>query len=254
MVLLWLMLSMGGFVFFACQSVGYIVLCKKWRIGNRLAGIKKLTPGTNEEDALSKPLKERLLIPAWDRFTTRIAQMTPVEIKNRLNHRIVKAGYPPGSGVQKFLTFQGVLAATLPLLFLGMGLLFRFSAFRLVVFVLCGVIMGVLIPNMFLMSRITRRKKEIQRRLPDMLDLVTVSVEAGLGFDSALSKVVDKSRGVLSDELGRVMKEIRMGKPRHEALRDLCRRTEVEDLGVFVSAVIQADQLGVAMGNVMRVQ
>ena len=103
-------------------------------------------------------------------------------------------------------------------------------------------------------SKARNRGKEIQRDLPDILDLLTVSVEAGLGFDAALVKVVERKKGPLADEFGIVLREIRVGKPRKEALRELSERVKVDDITSLVSAVIQADQLGVGISNILRIQ
>lgn len=94
----------------------------------------------------------------------------------------------------------------------------------------------------------------MSKELPDVLDLLTVSVESGLGFDAALQKVVRKTKGPLSNEFNKTLQEIKMGKARRDALRDLANRTGVEDLSTFIGAIIQADQLGVSIGNVLRIQ
>jgi len=111
-----------------------------------------------------------------------------------------------------------------------------------------------MLPSYFLKTRAAQRAEEIQDNLPDVLDLLTVSVEAGLGFDAALVKVVEKIRGVVSQEFGRVLQEIKMGKPRRDALRDLGGRSGTDDMVSFVGSIIQADQLGVSIGNVLRLQ
>ena len=120
--------------------------------------------------------------------------------------------------------------------------------------IVTGYIIGYLIPNFWLKSRIKKRKEEIVNTLPDVLDLIMVSVEAGLGFDSAMLRVVEKQRGVLADELNIVLKEINMGKPRREALKDMSKKNNVEDLSNVIASVVQADQLGISMGGVLRNQ
>lgn len=120
--------------------------------------------------------------------------------------------------------------------------------------IVIGYIIGYLIPNIWLKSRIKKRKEEIVNTLPDVIDLIMVSVEAGLGFDSALLRVVEKQRGVLADELNIVLKEINMGKPRREALKDMSKKNNVEDLSNVIASVVQADQLGISMGGVLRNQ
>lgn len=98
------------------------------------------------------------------------------------------------------------------------------------------------------------RKNEILKTLPDVIDLLTVSVEAGLGFDGALSKVVEKSQGQTANEFNTVIQEMKMGKPKRDALKEMSNRVGLHDMSTFVGAVIQADQLGVSIGNVLRIQ
>ena len=94
----------------------------------------------------------------------------------------------------------------------------------------------------------------MRKELPEVLDLLTVCIEAGLGFDGAINKVVDKSKGVLPNELSIVLQEIRMGKPRRDSLRDMANRLSVDDFSNFVGSVIMAEQLGISIGKIMRLQ
>jgi len=98
------------------------------------------------------------------------------------------------------------------------------------------------------------RQKVILNSLPDVIDLLTVSVEAGLGFDGALMKVVEKKPGPLASEFDKVLQEIKVGKPKRDALRDLAQRIDIQDFTAFIGAVVQADQFGVAIANVLRIQ
>jgi tight adherence protein C len=109
-------------------------------------------------------------------------------------------------------------------------------------------------PEFWLGRRVKARQKLIVLQLPDVLDLITISVRAGLGFDAALGKVVEKMNGPLPDEFRRALAEVRMGKARRDALRDIIPRTEVQPLTNFISAVIQAEQLGVSISKVLQVQ
>ena len=123
----------------------------------------------------------------------------------------------------------------------------------LLIIVLGGMVGALLVPAYFHMV-IQRRQQEIQRTLPDVLDLLTVSVEAGLSFDGALVKLAEKMKGALVDELTRVLQEMRIGIPRKAALTAMAKRCNVEDLSLFVSAIVQADQLGVGIAKVLRIQ
>ena len=122
-------------------------------------------------------------------------------------------------------------------------------------FMLLGLaLVGAALPHLWLNMRIHKRQNVIWKSLPDAFDLITTSVEAGLGLDAALGRVAEKVPGPFAKELHATLREIVMGKPRRDALRDLCTRTGVSDLSTFVNAVIQAEQMGVSIGQVLRVQ
>jgi tight adherence protein C len=126
----------------------------------------------------------------------------------------------------------------------GQGLLYLLGAGGL----------GFLIPELMVRSKISRRQTEIQKALPDALDLLVICVEAGLGFDMAMGKVYEKWDNDLAVAFGRVLREIQLGKLRRDALRDMANRMNVPDVTSFTAAIIQADQLGVSMGRILRVQ
>ncbi len=128
------------------------------------------------------------------------------------------------------------------------------AIFGIIEFALIGFVFGLLAPNYWLKSRIKQRQEEIVRTLPDILDLIMVSVEAGLGFDAAIMKVVEKQKGALATEFSTVLQEIKIGKPRRDALRDMARRNNIEDLSNVIAALVQADQLGISIGGVLRNQ
>jgi tight adherence protein C len=117
-----------------------------------------------------------------------------------------------------------------------------------------GALFGWFGPDLLLRSKTQARQKQIQRALPDALDLLVISVEAGLGFDSAMQRLVDKRSDQLAIEFARVLAEMRVGRSRRDALKDMIARTEVPDLNTFVGAVLQADQLGVSVTRVLTVQ
>jgi tight adherence protein C len=119
---------------------------------------------------------------------------------------------------------------------------------------LIGALFGYTIPEFWLGGRVKKRQHAILLMIPDALDLLTISVRAGLGFDAALGKVVEKLAGPLSDEFRRALAEVRVGKQRREALRDIVSRTEVGPLTNFIGAIIQAEQLGVSISKVLQVQ
>jgi len=207
-----------------------------------------------EEDELSKPFSERVLRPLLIKVSQIIAKFTPMKSSDKLLRELQYAGNP--WNLQP-LEFQALQYGVIVLLFVGgwlLALLVGKSALMQIFLALAGGILGSLIGKFYLSSLISGRQATIQKELPEVLDLLTVSVDAGLGFDSALMRVVEKSSGELSTELRKTLQEIQMGKTRREALRDLGERTGVEDLLTFVGSMIQADQLGVPISKVIRTQ
>jgi tight adherence protein C len=117
-----------------------------------------------------------------------------------------------------------------------------------------GVFHGMVYVDLWLAGRIQRRKQEVELALPDLLDLLTVSVEAGLGFEGALMKIIEKTNGLLTDEFLTVLREIKMGKARREALKDMATRLNVDMLSNFIGSIIMAEQLGISIANILRIQ
>ena len=126
--------------------------------------------------------------------------------------------------------------------------------YKVLFFTASGGMIGYFVPDMILDMKKRKVKEEIEKSLPEVLDLLTVCVEAGLGFDGALAKVVEKTKGVLSKEFSGVLNEVRMGRPRKEALRNMADRLSVDELSNFVGSLIMAEQLGISIGNVLRLQ
>src|ERR1700733_4289541 len=124
----------------------------------------------------------------------------------------------------------------------------------LVLATITGFVLGLLVPESALNYRVRRRQKMILLGLPSALDLLTISVEAGLGFDASLARVAEKYKNPLTSEIQITLNEIRLGRPRLEALEDLGRRSKVDELNNFCQAIIQSEQLGVGIANVLRIQ
>ena len=211
---------------------------------SRVFGEEASVPQVPEE-----PFLQRVIKPLLSEMSRWIIRITPVGWRNSLRRKLTLAGNPGGLETGQFLALYLVviIAGT------STGSLLAKAAGQ-PLFALIGFGFGLLIPDFWLKGRIQNRQGAIQKSLPSFLDLLTVSVEAGLGFDAALARVTAKESGPLAEEFQRVLQEIRMGKPRRDALRDLGNRTEVKELSGFVTAIVQADQLGVSIGNVLRVQ
>ena len=201
---------------------------------------------------LAKPFSERVIQPIIDKFTVLITKITPTEVMKETRRKVQQSGTKIKP--QTFVTLQVILAIGLPALMGAMGVVSKMGGLKGVgVLIFCGLV-GYFMPDMWLKGRVGARKAELQRKLPDALDLLTVSVEAGLGFDMALNKVVEKMRGPLAEEFGRVLHEVRMGKPRRDAMKAMSARVDSADVSQFISALVQADKLGVSIANVLRVQ
>ena len=215
---------------------------------------------TLEEIELQQPFSERFLRPALERLgaflNARIGRDRIVSIQNKL----ALAGRPGNLTVNGFISVKlvlGLLTGVLAfLLFSFANISFPFIAGLAGTIVLAGIvgIGGYFFPDLWLRQKVQRRQKEIKLALPNALDLLTISVEAGLGFDAALLRVTEKYKNALSEEFTQVLNEVRLGRPRLEALDDMGRRVGVEELHSFIQALIQSEQLGVGIAKVLRIQ
>ncbi|WHH60534.1 type II secretion system F family protein [Petroclostridium sp. X23] len=206
------------------------------------------------EEELRKPFLIRIVQPAVRQMTGFMLKVTPKEIINSYEMKIIAAGNPFNYGVNEWLTTQMFFMLVVPVFTVILGMVSDAAIEKILLFAVLEIIVGAFGPSMILITKTQQRQKEITKTLPDILDLLTVSVEAGLGFDAALGKVVEKMPGVLAKEFDKVLQEIKMGKPRKDALRNMSDRLGVVDVTTFIASVIQADQLGVSIGNVLRVQ
>ena len=207
-----------------------------------------------EEIELALPFSQRVIAPAFLRLARSVSRFTPRTSSEKIRIQLIEAGSPSKLGVMEFMGLKIVLSA------LCGGFIFLLMALsgggviQLVGIPLVVGLIGYRMPTAWLSRKIKERQKEIQMALPDAIDLLTISVEAGLGFDPALQRVADKWENELTWEFRRMLHEMRIGKSRREAMRELATRCNVEDLNVFVSSIVQADQLGVSITQVLRTQ
>ena len=205
---------------------------------------------------MSQPFSERVIYPIARSLGNFAVKFTPQNALQSISQKIERAGLP--SNVEPSFIF--VLQLVLMLLF-G-GLLFLVLQFgptqwpfgRVILLSLLFGVLGFYMPQMWLTSKINKRQKEIRKALPDALDLLTICVEAGLGFDAAMAQVCAKWESELTVAFQRVLQEIQLGKLRRDALRDMSDRVGLPELTSFVAAVIQSEQLGVSLANVLHVQ
>jgi tight adherence protein C len=207
------------------------------------------------QQELGAPLSERVIRPILLQLARLITRLTPEGQTDVIQQRLDAAGNPPRLGVREFLGLRvlsavgGFFAALLVY-----KLMLTVSTPIALLCALLVLLMGVILPDYMLQQAIGRRQYQIRKSLPDILDLLIVSVEAGLGFDGAMAKVVEKMKGPFPQELRRVLQEMQLGKARTPALKDMASRVQVQEVSTFVAAVYQADQLGVSMAKVLHVQ
>lgn len=211
-------------------------------------------PVSMEELELSLPFGERVVAPFVLKLARTASRLTPRSNVESLRQQLLEAGSPSRIGPTEFLGLRIVVGGLAGGAFFLMFALTGADLTQLLLFPAVVAVLGYMIPGIWLSRKIKDRKKEIQLSLPDAIDLLTISVEAGLGFDPALQRVAEKWDNELTREFQRMLSEIRMGKSRREALREMANRINVDDLNVFIASIVQADQLGVSIAQVLRVQ
>src|SRR5487761_1679548 len=206
------------------------------------------------EVEMTLPFFERVLRPTLDRWGRRLVARNSQHRTQALQEKLNLAGRPWGLTVGGFLVLRIISVIVLGFTATALTALVALPLPQLLLGPVGGVVLGYLLPDLVLSRRIKGRQKEILLALPSALDLLTISVEAGLGFDAALGRVCEKYRNGLAAEFKQVLNEIRLGRPRLEALDDMARRNKVDELNGFIQAVIQSEQLGVGIANVLRIQ
>jgi len=206
------------------------------------------------EQEMLESVTDRLVAPVGRKLLDIGRTFTPVGYVEKLKRNIVLAGNPPGYEVDRLLIWK-VLGVASGLVWLP--LTYAFLSGHILIMLLAIVFawgLSVFGPDVILSQHITKRRLEIQRRMPDTLDLLVISVEAGLGFEQALDRTAATVPGPLSEELRRMLQETRMGASRADALRALDERTNVEELRTFIVAMLQADSFGVSIARILRTQ
>jgi tight adherence protein C len=210
-----------------------------------------------EQHAISGMRRERdregeQLPSFYKRMGALAKRFTPADYLQRVQHKLDLAGNPRSWGPDRLLAFKGfglLIGAML-------GLLVGAKQGGLLLFVspVCGGAFGLFLPDFWIRNLGEKRQLELQKGLPDALDMLTICVEAGLGFDAALGRVARNLEGPIAEETARVLQEMQFGMSRSEAMRALVSRTDVPELRSFVSAVVQSTELGISIGDVLREQ
>ena len=208
-----------------------------------------------EEIELAQPFSDRVIMPFMRRLGELSTRFTPQHVLESTRVRLEMAGNPGRIDASTFLLLHFVAAVILG------GLIFGISLFSKTItlptkllLVLVFTVLGYFLPDLLIRSMINSRQRQVRKAMPDALDLLTICVEAGLGFDAAMSKVHEKWDNELSMAFGRVIREIQLGKLRRDALRDMAERIGLAEMTSFVAAVVQSEMLGVSMAKVLRIQ
>jgi tight adherence protein C len=207
-----------------------------------------------EENEQQRSFLVRFIKPLFQDFKKSFKKRMPGEKEAKIDQKLQLAGNPFGMTAVDFRIVQIVSIIVLPLIFGGYGALLNAGGGAIVLFILAGFLLGFYAHHQYLKSKTKARSRRALREFPDILDLLTVSLEAGLGFDAAVSKVISKKEGVLAYEFHRCLEEIRLGKTRREALSGIRDRLDVDIVKAFISNVLQAEKLGIGMVRVLRVQ
>jgi len=227
-------------------------------MANRRRTLEILRSQVKEVDTrakeLAEPFLERALIPLVAGLGRTAKRITPIGMRERIARKLVLAGSPGSMDAEKVAAFKIFGSIGCALLCYGLVVLGGGSKVLLTGSLAFGAMVGYLIPGAGLGQKAINRQEAIRRAMPDTMDLLTIAVEAGLGFDAALAHVRRNVPGPLSDEIGRMLQEIQLGVPRVDAFRDLAARTDVEELRAFVLAMVQADTFGISIAKVLRAQ
>jgi tight adherence protein C len=197
---------------------------------------------------------DRLIMPSIRRMGRGAVRLTPFDLDARINEQLVLAGNPPGWDAERVVAMKiigaiiGVIGGAL------LAALLPVPGWLRIVFVVMIGLIGYTIPSSQIRSMASKRQRTIQKQLPDVMDLLTISVEAGLGFDAALAQVTKNVPGPLAEEMSRLLQEVQIGVSRADAFRSLSTRTNVLELQSFTLSMIQADMFGVSIANVLRAQ
>ena len=207
-----------------------------------------------EEIELSMPITDRIFIPIIRKFSDFIIRFTPQKNLEQTTRQLQLAGNPRNMSAANFWLLR--ILSTLGISGLLTMMMIRNGAEtgKVLLWGLGGAVLGFMLPYLFLRSMIDRRKQAIIKKLPDALDLMTICVDAGLTFNAAMQKVAEKWDDPLSTEFGRVIYEMQLGKSRRQSLKDMSERIDVPDVTSFIAAILQAEQLGVGIGKVLRIQ
>ncbi|MCR6031906.1 type II secretion system F family protein [Nocardioides sp. zg-579] len=224
-------------------------------VARSLAAIEAITSAPKAlRDELDRPFGERVLEPLQARALRIGRRLSGADSAERIRKKLDLAGNPRDWSVDRVVSGKVIGAIALTLVGGALALVLGVSVSVAVVMLLGGLVVGFFVPDLYLYQKTYERTERMQRELADAIDLMTISVESGLGFDAAVQQVARNTEGPLAEEFSRVLREMQIGQGRAHALRALGDRTNVPDLKTFVGAMVQADSFGIPISQVLRIQ
>ncbi|CAM3619144.1 type II secretion system F family protein [Nocardioides zeicaulis] len=255
-MILWIGAGLIFSAFLLGMAMVAIVSNERKGVARSVAAIQAISQSTPDMLAteLERPFAERVLGPLGDRLVGTGRKLVRADTAQKLQYRLNIAGNPPGWDANRIIGLK-VLGLVV---FSGLGFLYiagqGWPFVRTVIAIVLVGAFGYVLPNVLLYNAGQKREKLMRNSLPDALDLLTVSVEAGLGFDAAVDRVARNTDGPLSSEFARLLQEMNIGVGRSDAMRAMAERTSLDDLKSFCLAMVQADSLGIPIGRVLRIQ
>ncbi|MBF8983825.1 type II secretion system F family protein [Lutibacter sp. B2] len=214
---------------------------------------KKINIDLNKKED-SPSFLNRILYPSFKKWKRDFRKKISGEKQKKIEVKLLQAGNPFGMTPVDFRLLQITLSIFLPITFGILGTLLSMKLKFIILFVLLGIVLAFFLPHLYLVQKTKERTRKAIKELPDVVDLLTVSLEAGLGFDLALHKLVSRTNGILCNEFHRCLEEIRLGKPRRESLKEITTRLVIEELNILISSILQAEKLGISMVRILRIQ
>jgi tight adherence protein C len=255
--MIWTLIIAGGIValaFFLLMDVATMPARERAGSIRRAAGYGKTRAVTRSSVLDDGTFRDRALVPMKTGLARAVLRITPRASVESVTNKLHRAG------LHRKFSPTGYLASKAVLCFLGFvgGQVFAgvagIAGSKALLLGLVGALVGFMLPDMIVTMKMRGRKEDLRAELPDALDLLAVSVEAGLGFDAAISKLTEHMEGPLADEFALALGEMRIGESRSKALAKMMKRVDVPELSAFVRAIIQADQLGISLGRILKVQ
>ncbi len=252
-----LVLGLAGI--FVAMSVALtiigVITTERQQVHRSLAAVRAIAAAPSEmQRQLNKPFAERVISPALLRFTRVGRRLTASDQVSRIKHQLEIAGNPSGWDVDRILALKMLAVIVGLLVGLAVPLVLRLGLLSTLGIAIVAIIVGYFGPNLWLYQLGYSRREQMRREMPDSLDLLSISVEAGLSFDAALAQVARNTTGPLAEEFFRALQEMQIGLGRSDALRALGERADLPELRGFVTAMVQAESFGIPISQVLRVQ